>query len=1586
MSHAAASPSSEHSGQKSAAMFVQSFDMDKVDSNAQLATALAERGFSVAVFVDDDKVDNTPTERHQDTRITVQPLPTYDFDLGQPAILNKSVSVYQHLRDNTYHVVYTEAGSGFAYVALLARHQSLHCRGTRFVVGVINDGDPVDIDVAYIRSQTIKLADLRIFDTPGVRSNEDAGPVIRLSLPEKPHASCPQVGQKAGAAPQGIVFAGLLSSQERDLVTFADALDRLHADATLPSRQPLNVTFIGQLADDTQRESSSLQFIQQRSARWHKFNVEVRASSFHAEPLLSFLDAHGDTADQAPPLVVVSGNAQNSQSVLSELVHCDVAVVAPRTPVVTDLLDIDACASNLYTNHDADDLFARLLSSIQGQDPRSCKISDAVTSAGSAFAATVDKVAKTAVQCHALPNAQPLVTVLLTHTRTHTLKDLQQSVASLESQRYKNFDVVLVADPGSKMMHEHIKDLSVTWWQDRGWKVVFAPSDAGYQVSHTSLQHVTGNYVLPLQSSNVVKDHALGVLVSRAEMHHADVVIGGYDVRGPPARRIVPLVLLPDHLLEDGAVACTLFNVRTLTFLVGPASWNLEQVLGENQLRIELLPEALICTATHRAIATISSSIVYSVAIPNDYSTSFAHCIASAFCMADAFAYVPDFPLSMTMTTSTSLGPTSPSTPSTTTASVPPPSATNTMTPMQVPPLPSIQVIARGPSVLSACDVSATTFNIDLSYSYGVGSLVYRYYYSGTTANVSAALQPFNGTSATLVTLPTSLVTLNASLTLQIVAQDVSNQTSSTNYTVSMVNSAPMLSIQEGPLINVGYSGGTSLTSVVAYPNCTNATQTSPNITWTVVSAQGVVGTYNTSSLYSYGSQLGYGATQVTAQLTVNGVVVTATSVVYVPFTPLVAAITSGSYMQASLQNTVNLQVAWWDNDKSNQNLYYFIWSCTTSASSGCQAQYPSTPFVTISSPSPGGGATLLPNSNYVFTVTVADPYVAGRNRSASIVVNTVSAAVPSLTITVYPAGPLSSINPIYVVGGGSFGSSYHFKREDLMLIPNAAFQWSISPLSVNTTSSPINVTGSVLYLAPNTLARGGSYTFRLTVTIGSAQGIADVQVQTTLPPSGGWLRVNNTSDKTSPPATGYAFTDRFTISTGGWSGTNTPFLYTLGCVASDGVPTYYTYQASQTSISNQRLASRCVGVFADVTDTTGNTVRVQTPVNIMTPLLTSTQTIALQNDLLGAMLVSASVSDVLSNLGTLLLVTQTCTQNATTNATVTQAALAAEVQALNIFSSVITSAPVVDQGLAVRSMSVISNFDANKMNATALSTLLTVFAIILSGSTVSGSNTVDMPMTMATSATLFIEMLLLNPAVSGGSSQFLRKRQQAGSNSAQIRSALQLVSQGMVAGDPCTVAVGPRSINSTTFALQSRRISSNGAHNTDIVRQVGNFSVLLPPLPAGCYDSHYVSWSQSDTIAAAPANGTAGVLTAQVFSNGQRSSPSTVNSMLAFNVTMNTATPPNQVLQCVYNNGTVWNSANCVTTVVSSALVSCQCPFYRDFSVAAQTSTGNAVPSATPTAGPTTSSAAAIGGAVAGVVIVGGAAGYMVKHRRTAA
>ncbi|PJF18645.1 IPT/TIG domain-containing protein [Paramicrosporidium saccamoebae] len=127
------------------------------------------------------------------------------------------------------------------------------------------------------------------------------------------------------------------------------------------------------------------------------------------------------------------------------------------------------------------------------------------------------------------PLGSPLVSVVLTHYNRPKL--LQQALESLERQTFRNFEVVLVDDGSTDAEAiKFLSELSWTWWQERGWKVLREPNRYLGAARNTGAKHARGKYILFMDDDDVAKAEQVEWMARVAELTGADVVTTGHEL------------------------------------------------------------------------------------------------------------------------------------------------------------------------------------------------------------------------------------------------------------------------------------------------------------------------------------------------------------------------------------------------------------------------------------------------------------------------------------------------------------------------------------------------------------------------------------------------------------------------------------------------------------------------------------------------------------------------------------------------------------------------------------------------------------------------------------------------------------------------------------------------------------------------------------------------------------------------------------------------------------------------------------------------------------------------------------------------
>ena len=130
------------------------------------------------------------------------------------------------------------------------------------------------------------------------------------------------------------------------------------------------------------------------------------------------------------------------------------------------------------------------------------------------------------------------------HNRVQLLK---QAIASLESQTYTNFEVILVDDGSTDPEAiDFLNDIAWKWWEQRGWKVLKernnylgAARNAGGMFYYYSFylfiyfdvaERASGKYILFMDDDDIAKPHQLETYARVALATNAELLTTGHDL------------------------------------------------------------------------------------------------------------------------------------------------------------------------------------------------------------------------------------------------------------------------------------------------------------------------------------------------------------------------------------------------------------------------------------------------------------------------------------------------------------------------------------------------------------------------------------------------------------------------------------------------------------------------------------------------------------------------------------------------------------------------------------------------------------------------------------------------------------------------------------------------------------------------------------------------------------------------------------------------------------------------------------------------------------------------------------------------
>ena len=131
---------------------------------------------------------------------------------------------------------------------------------------------------------------------------------------------------------------------------------------------------------------------------------------------------------------------------------------------------------------------------------------------------------------------QPLISIIITIFNTD--KFLEACLNSVKNQTYKNIEILLIND-GSTDSSLEICTKFINC--DNRAKVFTQPNGGVAIARSTGLVNSTGDYIIHVDSDDLLPANAIQLLVSRALSSKCDITIGSYIVRRPGKDKIIHL-------------------------------------------------------------------------------------------------------------------------------------------------------------------------------------------------------------------------------------------------------------------------------------------------------------------------------------------------------------------------------------------------------------------------------------------------------------------------------------------------------------------------------------------------------------------------------------------------------------------------------------------------------------------------------------------------------------------------------------------------------------------------------------------------------------------------------------------------------------------------------------------------------------------------------------------------------------------------------------------------------------------------------------------------------------------------------------
>lgn len=447
---------------------------------------------------------------------------------GLDSPTKRSIATYHYLRQQHFHTVYFALEGGLPYYSLLARETGVY--KTFPQIHVIAQSPIVwtseaekrflqntgQVTIAHMEKYCVETSDGLICSSNAIltwmRHKEWKLPANTAVIYPPIPCTWRQPDNAPAASANKTNELVFLSGPEyhKGLTLLCDALDNVAKDPPAS----LTVTMIGHFGRILGEHTGGMLL---RRARDWPFELKL-LPHMPAWECLSYLRASG-------ALAVFPAYASSTNLWISACLEQSLPFVATNVGSTAELLSMESQATCL-SEPTAKSLAQRIVEAVRSRTPRATPSSHWIES-GDAWArhfaaiAAADQVKQIDASMAAVPDKQPLVSVVLVHHDRP--RYLVQAIASIEQQDYQNLELILV-DDGSTLADSHstLEALESPFGK-KGWKILREKNRYLGAARNTGVRAAKGAFILFLDDDNALFRSAISTLVRAAYTSGADI-------------------------------------------------------------------------------------------------------------------------------------------------------------------------------------------------------------------------------------------------------------------------------------------------------------------------------------------------------------------------------------------------------------------------------------------------------------------------------------------------------------------------------------------------------------------------------------------------------------------------------------------------------------------------------------------------------------------------------------------------------------------------------------------------------------------------------------------------------------------------------------------------------------------------------------------------------------------------------------------------------------------------------------------------------------------------------------------------------
>ncbi|SEQ10515.1 Glycosyltransferase, GT2 family [Rosenbergiella nectarea] len=456
-----------------------------------------------------------------------------EFNIDAPYFRKKSYALFNWLIQNQdYDTVIACEWQADLYYSLLSKSNGTNFENIKFIVNThgstlwADEGnyhlpdDQNHLELYYMEKSVVEMADevvspsqylLDWMQEKGWQLPENSKVILNCApfngfKPQKNKVS------NSGADVSGIelVFFGRLETR-KGLDIFLKSINKLNENDI---EKLTGITFIGKDVNLCGTNSSTL-----IKSSTRKINTVIK--------IINGLDRTSSNAylKKENVLVVIPSLVENSPYTVYECLINDIDFISSNVGGIPELIPKETHVDILFSPNPVE-LHGKIHSRLNNLSCKPGLISEQDTITASWKNSVEAKSTTRFIKIDS--SQQPLVSVCLVHHDRHHL--LQQAIASLKTQSYKNVEVILVDDGSSALESKQYLDLIENDFLLRNWKIIKSSNNYLGAARNLAARHASGDFLLFMDDDNVAKPFEIETFVIAALNSGADILTTPSDL------------------------------------------------------------------------------------------------------------------------------------------------------------------------------------------------------------------------------------------------------------------------------------------------------------------------------------------------------------------------------------------------------------------------------------------------------------------------------------------------------------------------------------------------------------------------------------------------------------------------------------------------------------------------------------------------------------------------------------------------------------------------------------------------------------------------------------------------------------------------------------------------------------------------------------------------------------------------------------------------------------------------------------------------------------------------------------------------